>query len=318
MTQSLSARPEARFALIAGIVGGLAAAAISVGAIFESASSTAGIGFVFVPFIMAGAMVFTGVWGLALGCVWNAARGTQSYYRAVLLMAWALTLGVPSYAGWQVSQGIALERAVAEVAGMNAAQLERALDESSWHDNRFFIGALVQNKAAGDSLLDRVARLPDPELYEPMGSLWNVKGENRKGLAVMRLIAYNPNVGAATLEHLAQGPHADKVLHDILRNRKTPMKVLERYFDSTDYLIEWALALNPVTPRAVLERLSNSTNQYTRFNLTYNEATPPAILQKLAQDPDKTLARNAAQALGRLEKTSKESSKAQADATPIN
>ena len=300
MTQSLSARPEARFALIAGIVGGLAAAAISVGAIFESASSTAGIGFVFVPFIMTGAMVFTGVWGLALGCVWNAARGTQSYYRAVLLMAWALTLGVPGYTAWQIRDGLALERAVAEVAAMNAAQLEKALDESPWHDNRFFIGALVQNKAAGELLLDRVARLPDPELYEPMGSLWNVKGENRKGLAVMRLIAYNPNVGAATLEHLAQGPHADKVLHDVLRNRKTPMKVLERHFDSTDTLIEWALALNPVTPPVVLDRLSNSTNQYTRFNLTYNEATPPAILRKLTKDPDATLARNAAQALQRV------------------
>ena len=38
MGESLSARPEARFALVAGIAGGLAAAAISVKGIFASAS----------------------------------------------------------------------------------------------------------------------------------------------------------------------------------------------------------------------------------------------------------------------------------------
>ncbi len=66
MSESLSARPESRFALVAGIAGALVAAVISVKAIFGSANSTAGIGFVFVPFIMAAAMVFAGVWGLAL------------------------------------------------------------------------------------------------------------------------------------------------------------------------------------------------------------------------------------------------------------
>ena len=194
MSEPLSARPESRFALVSGVAGALAAAA----------------------------MVFVGVWGLALGCVWHAFRKTQSYYRAVLLLASVVAIGVPAFTGWQIWQGLALERAVAQAPAMDARQLERALDDSPWRDNRFFIGAIVQNKAAGEALLDRIARLPDPEPYERMGSLWNVQGENRKGLAAMRLIAYHPNVSAATLQRLAEGPHADKVLHDVLRNRKTP------------------------------------------------------------------------------------------------
>jgi len=132
-----------------------------------------------------------------------------------------------------------------------------------------------------------------------MGSFWNVTGGNRKGLALMRLIAYNPNVSPATLERLASGPRADKVLHDVLRNPATPMKVLEPHFDSTDYLVEWGLALNPNTPPAVMGRLSKSKDLYTRMNLTYNKSTPPEILQRLAQDPDEILARNARQALER-------------------
>ena len=229
VSQPLSARPESRFALVSGIAGGLAAALISVKAIFGSASSTAGMGFVFVPFIMAAAMVFVGVWGLALGCVWHALRKNETYYRAVLLLAWVVTLGVPAYAGWQVWQGLALERAVARASVMNAGELEQAARESAWRDNRFFIAALVQNKAASESLLGRIAMLPDPELYEPIGSLWNVKGENHKGLAAMQLIAYHPNTGAATLQRLAEGPHAEKVIDDVLQNRKTPMAVREQH-----------------------------------------------------------------------------------------
>ncbi|MBI3375320.1 MAG: hypothetical protein HY017_26675 [Betaproteobacteria bacterium] len=295
----MSARPEARFALVAGIVGGIASAAISVQGIFSSANSTAAIGFLFVPFIAAAAMAATGIWGLALGCVWHALRGTQQYFRAVLLLAWVLAIGGPAAVGWEVWRGLALERAVAEAGAMSAAELERAFEDSPWREDRFFLGAIAQNKAANEALLDRIARLPDPALYEPMGSLWNVNGENRKGLALMRLLCYNPNVGAATLEHLASGPHADKVLHDVLRNPKTPLPQLARHFDSTDYLVEWALALNPNVPSAVLERLSRSQNRYTRMNLTWNAATQSAILQRLATDPDEILARNAQQALDR-------------------
>lgn len=302
MAEPFSARPEARFALVAGIAGALAATAISVKGIFASGSSTAAIGFVFVPLIAAAAAVPAGVWGLALGCVWFALRGTRRYFPAVLLSAWLLTLAGPAAVGWEAWRGLALERAVAEVTAMNATQLEQVFGESPWRENRLFLGAIAQNRAAGEALLERVAQSPDPELYEPMGSLWNVMGANRKGLAVMRLVAAHPNVAAATLERLAGRPQAEYVLHDVLRNPKTPARVLERHADSTDYLMEWGLALNPNTPSAVLQRLSRSRNLYTRMNLTHNAAVPREILERLAKDPDESLARNARYALERRAK----------------
>jgi hypothetical protein len=78
--------------------------------------------------------------------------------------------------------------------------------------------------------------------------------------------------------------------------------VLERWFDSTDYLVEWGLALNPKTPQKVLERLSGSQNLYTRLNLAYNEATPREILERLAADADESVSRNAKQAIARRTK----------------
>lgn len=309
MNISLADRPEARFALVAGIAGGLLAAIISIKAIFGSASSTAAIGFVFVPFIMIAVMVMAGTWGLALGCVWHALRRTARYNGIVVVLAAAIAAGVPAYVGSQVWYGLTLERAVAATAHMGASELERAMAESPWRTNRFFIGAVAQHTAAPEHLLDQLALLPEvlpeAELYEPQGSLWDVNLGNRKGLAAMRLVALNPNVGAPTLERLANGPQADKVIGDILRNPKTPTKVLAKYFDSTDYLVEWGLALNPNLPVAVMERLSTSSNIYTRFNLTYNPATPRAILERLAKDPDATLSMHAKQALERLDRRSK-------------
>ena len=302
MPGSLAARPEARFALLAGVAGALAAAAISTKEILSSASSTAALGFIFVPLVAALAAVPAGLWGFALGCVWFSVTGRQQYFRAVLLMAWLVALGGPAALGWQVWRGLALEHAVAEVQRMSPAQLEQAYEDSRWKDERFVLGALAQHPSAGEALLERIAQRPEPELYEKMGSFWDVMGGNRKGLAVMRLVAGNPNTGAATLERLANATQANDVLHDVLRNPKTPPAVLARHYDSTDYLIEWGLALNPNTPARVLERLSTSANLYSRMNLTYNPATPRAVLERLMQDADPTLARNARLALERRAK----------------
>ena len=298
----LSARPEAPWALWAGSAGGLAAAAVSVHAILGSGSSTAAIGFIFVPFIAIAAMLPAAMWGLALGCVWLSLRGSQRYLRPVLMAAWVFALAVPAVAGWEIWRGLGLQSAVRATRDMTAAQLDDAYLRSPWNRDRFFLGALAQNKAAGAELLDRIAALPDPALYEPMGSLWDVMGENRKGVAVMRLVAHHSNTRGDTLGRLAAGPGADQLRHELARNPNTPAEVLRRWFDSTDPLVEWGLALNPATPPGVMERLSRSENLYTRLNLTYNKATPPAILERLSRDPDELLARNAKQALERHRK----------------
>ena len=302
--ESMSARPESRFAVVTGVIGGLAAAAISVKGILGSASSTAAIGFLLVPFLAAAAMALAGVWGLALGTAWYALRGAKQTYRAVLLMAWVVALSIPGVVGWKVWEGFALERAVAATRAMSAAELERALEQSSWRDNRFYLGALAQNKAVAPALLDRIARLPNPDLTEPLGSLWDVQGDNRKGLSALRLVARHANVGPATLQYLAGIPGAQElaVLSDVLRNAKTPAAIVMRYVDSTDELLQADLALNPNLPPAVMERLARSPNRYVRMNLTWNEVTPVSLLEALARDADAVVARNAAQALERRAK----------------
>lgn len=72
---TLSQRPEARWALWAGIAGALIAAAVQTKAILSSADSSAAVGFIFVPLIAILAAMAAGVWGLALGHVVARLRG---------------------------------------------------------------------------------------------------------------------------------------------------------------------------------------------------------------------------------------------------
>jgi len=293
--------PARTYAFVAGIGGALAAAVVSVKGILSSGSSTAAIGFVFVPFIAIAASILAGVWGLALGTVVSHHRGARPALRPVLIMAWVVAVAAPAAVAWEVAAGFALQRAVHALAPLDAAGLEAAQEGARFRDNKFFLGALAQHRQASPRLLERIASLPEPELREAMGSLWDVMGENRKGVSVMRLVARHPSTEPAVLARLADGANED-LLHEVLRNARTPQAVLARHYESESPMLQWALALNPQVPVRVLERLATSRDAYTRMNLTWNEATPQAVLQRLAADEDALVARSAAQALERRAK----------------
>ena len=295
----LRGRPEARWALWSGVAGALAVSALSVKGIFASGSSTAAIGFVYVPLVAALGAIPVGIWGAALGHVVLRMRGLVQGPRSVLVAALVISASLPVLVSDAVTRGLQLEAAVREVRSMDVVQLGRAYVKSPLREDRYFLGALAQNPSASGALLGRIADRNEAELHEPMGSLWDVMGENRKGLSVMRLVARHPNTDAATLARLAAGPNAQSVVYELLANPRTPQAVLASYYDSTEQLAEWGLALNPKTPQRVIERLAGSANLYTRLNLTNNSATPREILDRLAADPDQSVAKNAAAAIAR-------------------
>ena len=300
---SLSARPEAPWALCSGIGGALTVAVLSVKAIYASGSSTAALGYIYLPLVAALAAIPIGLWGMALGHAVLWLRGAVQSPPMVFVAALLVASSLPAFVVYEVQRGLRLEAAVRELRAMDVLELDRAYEEDTpFRRDRFFLAALAQHPRASAGLLGRIAGQQDPELYEPLGSLWDVLGENRKGLAVMRLVAKHPNTDGATLTKLAGGPHAWKVVTELAANPRTPLPVLARWFDSSDYLVEWGLALNPKTPQRVMERLSASPNLYTRLNLAYNKATPREILDRLAGDAEESVARNAAQAIERRKK----------------
>ena len=285
-----------------GIAGALAVAALSVKSIHASGSSTAALGYIYLPLVAALAAVPIGLWGMALGHAVLRLRGTVRSPPMVFVAALLVAAALPAAIAYEVQRGLRLETAVREVRAMDSLELDRAYEDTPFHHDRYLLAALAQHPRARSALLARIAGLQDPELYEPLGSLWDVMGENRKGLAVMRLVAKHPNTDGETLAKLAGGLDPQKILTELAANPRTPLPVLERWFDSTDYLVEWGLALNPKTPQRVMERLAASQNLYTRLNLAYNRATPREILDRLAMDADESVARNAKHAIERRRK----------------
>jgi len=297
MAGFLRIRPEAPWALWSGAAGALAVAALSTKTILASGSSTAALGFVYLPLVAALAAIPIALWGAALGHVVLWLRGKLRSPPMVFVAAALVAASLPVLVVQEAWRGLRLEAAVRETRAMDVLELDHAFEDSEFFRDRYYLGALAQNARARAGLLERIASLKDAELYEPMGTFWDVMGDNRKGLAVMRLVAKHPNTDGATLEYLAAGPNAQKVIHEVLANPRTPQAVLQRYYDSKDYLAEWGLALNPKTPQRVMERLARSENLYTRINLAWNKATPREILDRLAADPDGSVARNAQQAI---------------------
>jgi hypothetical protein len=186
-------RPEARWALWAGIVGALAIGALATRMILSHPSSSAAFGFVLLPLVAAAAAVPIGIWGAALGHVVLHLQGRAAEPKILFWVALAAALLLPLAIAGEVRRGKALESAVAEVRAMEARELERAFDQSPFRRDKYFLGALAAHRAASPRLLARIAALEDPDLQQPMMSLWDVMGDNRRGEAVMSLVARHPN-----------------------------------------------------------------------------------------------------------------------------
>jgi len=186
-------RSESRWALWAGVAGALAMAALATMMILSHQNSGAALGFIFVPLVAAAAAVPVGIWGAALGHVVAHLRGRAAEPKIVFWVALLAALSLPATIGYEIWKGQALEGAVREVRVMDRAGLERAFAESPWRRDKYFLAALAQHHAASPALLEGIERLEDPALAEPMWSLWDVMGENRKGEPVKALVARHPN-----------------------------------------------------------------------------------------------------------------------------
>ena len=252
------------------LVGTVVMAVIEVKSIQRHSSSTAAIGFLFIPFYAVPAGLITALWGISIRNVWHSLRGLRQMAQWLIIGSWGLAFILPTAITREVVQGLRLKTAVDEVHRMKDEQLDVAFDHSPWKRNKYLLGAIAQNANASTDLLDRIASIPDSALYEKMWSHWDLMGVNSRGLAVMRLVIDHRNVSATTLEKLASSPYANEyVLSDLLSNQKTPLEVLKKHADTRELVMKWSLARNPNTPIEVLERLAKDLDRYTADGARY-------------------------------------------------
>ena len=152
-------RTEAHWAFCCGIAGAVATAALGTKMILAHGSPAAGLGFVFLRLVAAAAAVPVAIWGAALGHVVAHLRGRAAEPKIVLWAALAASASLPAVLGYEIWRGKSLENAIAETRSMTSRELERALHESKFRGDKFFLGALAQHPAASAGLLEAIASL---------------------------------------------------------------------------------------------------------------------------------------------------------------
>jgi hypothetical protein len=274
-----------RCGMIAAALGFVMTALLHVSAIMRSTSSTAAIGLIFVPMISLLWSLPFFAFGYSAGYVCKWMFSDERKFNFYVAVACVTAIGLFSAGARFAIEGLYLTDLVSEIQKMNGQELTNTINRPLLGKNKFVLGAIAQNKNATSELLRTIGAIDNSELYEKMGSLFDVLGENRRGLAVMRLVARNPNVLPETLEHLAVCTN-DYVLGDVAGNDKTSQATLIKLSQRKSYLIDWGLARNPATPADILSSLSFSGEKYTREPVARNPGTPLKDLERLAVDSE--------------------------------
>ena len=250
-------RPTSRYARLFGDVGLVAGGAVEAISISRSTSSTAAIGYIFLPVT---AFLFWAVpaalAGFCVGCLQSKSRmqkGIAGATLGVLVVTAAFFLG----------RGIYLSVEVRRVAVMDPSALQTTLNSRFLGKNVFVLGAVAQNPQATPELLHQIATRSDPELHQAMGSSFDLLGANTKGLAVMRLVASHPHVAAKTLEWLARSPE-EYVRDDVARNPNTAPEDLLLLSLDVNSDVRRHVALNPRTPNKALLKLRHDVSGEVR------------------------------------------------------
>jgi len=246
-----------------------------------STSSTASIGYIFAPI---DALISSLPWLLFGFCIgYGIKASTTKKFKDILI---SLFCGIISFSfigdlSIDFIDKQQLKAIVLAIEKMDAAQLENFVIKSEYKDNKFALGAVSLNPKTSSQTLAKIAANSNPQLHIKMWHAPAIMGENRKGLAVMRLVARHPNVTSDTLTRLSKSSDS-YVVGDVVANSATPQQIIENIYANIKsyqypYLIERGLSFNNKTPVKIIESLAQSRNQYTLRQLKLNITTPESV-----------------------------------------
>ena len=256
----------------------------------RSTNSTTAIGYLFLPFGAALAALPDLVAGLCLGYGLFLLRqppAKATLYRPVIALLSAI--GILVWQGKFISDKLIRPREVEQVEAMPSREgLQKLIDQPTIQHNIYLLGAIAMNPRTSGQMLDQIAHLDEPALHDKMVGY----GHNKKGLAVMRLVAKHAHVYPQTLDFLATSPNV-YVRSSVAAKAKLSQSWLRRLANEHNYLIDWSLAANAATPVDILEALAHSQDTYTRLGLVRNPTTPGRVIDFLSHDAEPFISQKA-------------------------
>jgi hypothetical protein len=198
---------------------------------------------------------------------------------AALVIVAAVVWGTSELMTW-----LRVQRAVGQVSQMTAPQLYALITQPGHGQNRFVLAAIAESSRATPEVLHRIALINRKDLYEPLRAFLPVPSRNRKGLAVMRLVAANPNTSLTDLYRLASEASDEYLRSDLARRKELDENTIRRFAQREQYWIELSLAGNLETPPDLLVQLATNSNENTRAKVAANPAPPKEALHALSTD----------------------------------
>ncbi len=259
-----------------------------------ASSSTAAIGYLFVPVISMIAAVPLFIFGYCSYYIVDFFKfpGKKQLLNASFALGVSLALLIPIVL-W-VYNGLTLSGAIDEIDILRAEEIQGWLEKSDYRENQYVLEAVVSRNDIDADLLHNIAMIDSSGLHEIPHSLFfpfrarsNKKREwlKRSDFAVMRVIAWHPNVEVRTLLVLANSP-VDYVLSAVASNNKTPPDILTSLHKKGGQITEWELARNPNSPPELLRELAVKGDSVVRQDLAGNPGLPNDIIKKFSQDKD--------------------------------
>ncbi len=292
--------------------------------ILRSSSSTASVGFIFLPLVATLSALQVWYFAAALAYVITAFKIPSPKINLLFLLSLAIVLKCVGDFSAKVKDVMETKLEIYEI---NLLQSENAIQDKfnnysnfSKESQPFILEAMALNPFTNSTTLDSIANINDPNLENGLGSVYYFQENNAKGFSVKRLVARHKNTSTDTLKKLSKSSseyiiadvasnpstpkavldelwkkHGDKIAYSITQNPNADVAIIislyQKHKDASALMDKWIkanIAKNPVTPETILQELSTQDDWLILQFLIDNEKIPTALLKQLTQHRNQT------------------------------
>ena len=270
-----------KMGLLIGLAGAVLASILALLSILKSSSLFAPTEIVFIPALFLIAFLGFFIFGCCVGYI----RVWLSKFPRVLNVRIIFASIIVIWAVGSFAKDVVLVFLTSQINSTHSSEfLAKKFNDSYFKNNKFVLGAIAQNHATSPEILDKIAKLNDPELHKkinlinPISPLfWN----NNESFSVMVFVIRNPNTLAQTIEYLASTSHNKHTLRYIAINSKTSIGTLRRLELKKNDLIDLSLSFNKNTPADLFPKLlERAQNKFLLMGLLNNSSVPSEVKDK--------------------------------------
>lgn len=210
---------------------------VQANAMLRSSSSTASVGFIFLPFLAVLTAFKAWVFAFALAYLITA----FTFHAPKLNIFVLLCIGIIIQGVWQFSGDvldvIKSKMVIYEINMLHDSTMLndkfKEYPQFTKEVQPFVLEAIALNPYTSSETLDSIAKTKEVVFEKRLDSLFYFQPTNSKGFSVKRLVARHQNTSPETLRALSHTQDSS-IVEGVIENEKTPLSILEDLTKSSD------------------------------------------------------------------------------------